>query len=285
MLTYKKLISSFRGLYVPKKLVSLFAFYNKVATQHSFPNGFEFHIDEKRNLLKKYSENNFFLNSIYEFASVDESGSIYGFWLIDKTCTLDDAPIVIFDGDYKRAYVISNSLDDFLKIISHETGPSIHYGEVFLHEYDPQDPDEELLEKHEVRMRDQYLNWLKKEYAIYPESSDLERILNEANLKYGVKFSDWLKSFNIAPEEEHELNEESYKYTTRSPPTKQNAAEQLKVIKNTEMTKDREIKEFLEKNPAQEKLGKFGEPQDKFRHGYYGNSSMEYDIWRKGPKK
>lgn len=29
-------------------------------------------------------------------------------------------------------------------------------------------------------------------------------------------------------------------------------------------------------------LGKFGVPQDKYRWGFFGNKSMEYDIWRKG---
>jgi hypothetical protein len=47
---------------------------------------------------------------------------------------------------------------------------------------------------------------------------------------------------------------------------------------------NKQINEFLRKNPVNNKMGGFGVPQDKYRYGFYGNSTMEYDIWRKGDK-
>lgn len=47
---------------------------------------------------------------------------------------------------------------------------------------------------------------------------------------------------------------------------------------------NKEIFEYLKKNPTKEEIGKFGVPQDKYRYGFYGSTSMEYDIWRKGDK-
>ncbi|EIJ36996.1 hypothetical protein [Thiothrix nivea] len=47
---------------------------------------------------------------------------------------------------------------------------------------------------------------------------------------------------------------------------------------------NKEILDYLEKNPTKEGIGKFGVPQDKYRYDFYGSNSMEYDIWRKGDK-
>lgn len=43
----------------------------------------------------------------------------------------------------------------------------------------------------------------------------------------------------------------------------------------------KEIKSYLQRNPAPDSLGKFGLPQAKIRHGTYGIHSMEYDPWSK----
>ena len=50
------------------------------------------------------------------------------------------------------------------------------------------------------------------------------------------------------------------------------------------LVQNKQIAEFLRKNPVNNEMGKFGVPQDKYRYGFYGSSTMEYDIWRKGNK-
>lgn len=47
---------------------------------------------------------------------------------------------------------------------------------------------------------------------------------------------------------------------------------------------NKQIYEYLRKNPVNNEMGEFGVPQDKYRYGFYGSSTMEYDILRKGDK-
>lgn len=73
------------------------------------------------------------------------------------------------------------------------------------------------------------------------------------------------------------------------PPPRENltAAEALelrKAIEDQNLCSDREIAEYLKKNPLKDEMGKFGVPQDKYRWGFYGSKSMEYDAWGKGDK-
>ena len=48
---------------------------------------------------------------------------------------------------------------------------------------------------------------------------------------------------------------------------------------------NKQILDYLSKNPADNGMGKFGVPQDKYRYGFYGSGTKEYDIWRKGDKE
>ncbi len=50
------------------------------------------------------------------------------------------------------------------------------------------------------------------------------------------------------------------------------------------LVSDPQIRSYLERNPVREEMGKFGVPQDKYRWGFYGHGTMEYDSWGK-PKK
>ena len=63
------------------------------------------------------------------------------------------------------------------------------------------------------------------------------------------------------------------------------AREILLALKETNMTKNKEIYQYLQRNPYKEELGKYGVPQDKYRYGAYGSNSMEYDAWGKGENK
>lgn len=54
--------------------------------------------------------------------------------------------------------------------------------------------------------------------------------------------------------------------------------------KPIEASLDQQIQEYLRKNPSSQELGKFGLPQDKFRHGAYGTGPKELDTARLSDK-
>jgi len=280
MLGYKELLDAFRGSHIPEKLTSLYNFSKIKNNENSFLNGFKFHIDKRRVLLKKYSDDKNFLNSIYEFASADTCGSIYAFWVIDDNCNLDDAPIVTFDGEGEGVHVVANTLDDFLKIISHKAEPYISWENVSFY-YEPYYPYEAPLDEYEILNRDRYLKWLKKEYNICPVDDDAaDHIIDEAHTKYGNEFSIWLRGFNIEEKEEEAGKLHSFKPII----TSQEATERLNDIRSqSDIIGNKEIKKYIKRCP--DKLRKFGKPQDKYRYGFYGSNSMEYDTWGKFYKK
>ncbi|WP_104040639.1 hypothetical protein [Vibrio hyugaensis] len=54
----------------------------------------------------------------------------------------------------------------------------------------------------------------------------------------------------------------------------------LQVIRDSLIT-DADIANYLEANPVEERVEKFGKPQSKYRNGTYGLHGMEYDRWSK----
>jgi uncharacterized Zn finger protein (UPF0148 family) len=50
------------------------------------------------------------------------------------------------------------------------------------------------------------------------------------------------------------------------------------------IVQNKQILEYLKKNPCDNVMGKFGVPQDKYRSNFCGSKTMEYDTWRKAHK-
>lgn len=63
------------------------------------------------------------------------------------------------------------------------------------------------------------------------------------------------------------------------------AAAYKRALGDAHFDSNKEITDYLERNPVESGMGKFGVPQDKYRWGFYGAHSMEYDVWRKGDKE
>lgn len=59
------------------------------------------------------------------------------------------------------------------------------------------------------------------------------------------------------------------------------AVEMKMAYSEQQLCSDKQISDFLKNNPVKDYSGRFGTPQDKYRWGAYGRSSMEYDTWRK----
>lgn len=63
--------------------------------------------------------------------------------------------------------------------------------------------------------------------------------------------------------------------------TKKHASEVLQAFKEQEESSDIEIKKYIQLNPVNDGVGPLGKPQDKYRWGFYGSKSMDYDGWSK----
>lgn len=66
--------------------------------------------------------------------------------------------------------------------------------------------------------------------------------------------------------------------------TSKDARKMRRIRENVEahFTRDKEVSEYLKSHPLKDGMGKFGVPQDKYRWGFYGSRSMEYDTWGRG---
>ncbi|MCG7498262.1 hypothetical protein MHO82_15445 [Vibrio sp. Of7-15] len=181
----KDLIEHFSGLDIPKKLLSLLRFDNEVAQSTYFSEGFEFSIDRERFGLKTYSEHEAFLDSIYEFACADGSGSSYGFWLKDGNANLDVAPIVTF-GSEGGFHVVANNFNELLQILTFDSEPMIDWDEVdYFKDPDDFEPSEKSKE---------YREWLKRVCGLEP-ISNANDIVKKAQQEHKTSFDAWVANF------------------------------------------------------------------------------------------
>lgn len=63
--------------------------------------------------------------------------------------------------------------------------------------------------------------------------------------------------------------------------TPEEARELRRANQDNSLVSDQAIADYLKRFPVNEEIGKFGVPQDKYRWGFYGSRSMEYDAWRR----
>lgn len=184
-MTEQELITFFQGMEVPNKLLALLKFESEVSKQEYFSDGFEFSLDKEKVGLKTYSNDKQFLNSIYEFANADGTGSTYGFWLMDGNTNLNDVPIVVFgsEGGY---HIVAKNLDELLQILTFDSEPMIDWEDVYYYK----DPDEFEPSSKST----EYCEWLKNNFAIDPVDS-ADKIVNDAQNLYKDSFNQWVGKF------------------------------------------------------------------------------------------
>ncbi|MFT6910772.1 MAG: putative C2H2 Zn-finger protein [Oleiphilaceae bacterium] len=61
-------------------------------------------------------------------------------------------------------------------------------------------------------------------------------------------------------------------------------AERKELRKDDSFYSDKDVAMYLADHPVKSQTGKFGVPQDKYRWGNFGASTMEYDSWSKNDK-
>ncbi len=97
----------FNHLEIPTELSSLIRFQQEVSRQKYYSEGFELIVgDNEKSLLKEISQDKDFLDSIWEFAKADASGSTYAFWLASSNMNLGNAPIIVF-GSEGGAHIVA----------------------------------------------------------------------------------------------------------------------------------------------------------------------------------
>lgn len=179
------LMNHFQGLTIPKKLIALLKFDSEVAQRNYFSDGFEFSIDKEKTGLKTYSGDEAFLNSIYEFANADGTGSSYGFWLKDGCSDLENVPVVVF-GSEGGFHIVAKNFDGLLQILTFDSEPMIDWDEVVYYK----DPDDfEPTSKSR-----EYCDWLKNACALDP-ISNADEIVDDAQKEYKDSFNAWVGEF------------------------------------------------------------------------------------------
>ena len=181
----EELVSYFQGLIIPKRLLELLKFDNEVAVNNYFSDGFEFSIDKEKIGLKTYSDNVTFLNSIYEFANADGTGSSYGFWLKDNNSDLEQAPIVVFgsEGGY---HVVASNLDELLQILTFDCEPMIDWDYISYYK-DPDDFETSSKSK-------EYREWLRNDCAL-SAIDNADEIVEKAQIAHKDSFNAWVNKF------------------------------------------------------------------------------------------
>lgn len=179
------LANHFKGINVPRKLLALLKFSTEASQQSYFSEGFEFSLGKDKTGLKTYSKDELFLNSIYEFANADGTGSSYGFWLKDGNSNLGEVPIVVF-GCEGGFHVVARNLDGLLQILTFDCELMIDWGEVYYYK-DPDDFEPSSMSK-------KYCDWLKNECALDTIDST-DAIVAEAQKYYKDSFNAWVGKF------------------------------------------------------------------------------------------
>lgn len=185
MVSESELLSYFSDLEIPSNLIKLLNFEHTNAYDDNFSESFELDIDEAKEGLKTYSTDPRFLESLYEFARADASGSYYAFWLNDNNRDLSVAPIVIF-GSEGGFHVVASYFNEFLQLLTFDNEPMVDWDNIYYYK-DPETYQPSL--KHQ-----EYCDWLINELSITP-IADANTIVDSAKQKYQQHFNVWIRQF------------------------------------------------------------------------------------------
>lgn len=184
MFTAKKFAANFKGLPVPGPLAELLEFDRKVAGKKFYSDGFEFMAGQEKLLLKSFSEDPAFLDSLLEFACADGTGSTYSIWLKKGVKDLEKAPVVIFGGE-GGFHVVASDLVGFIQVLLYDVEPLVDWEMVTYYrdedEYEPSEAAEAFRE------------WAWKKYRLKEEDAD--QLVEAAQEQYQEEFLQWVRTY------------------------------------------------------------------------------------------
>ncbi len=178
----KKLIALLEGFVLPENFLSLVRLNNTSGSY--FSAGFDISVDEEKYGLKTYSDDEQFLNSLFEFATADGSGSGYLFWFKDGDTDLNNAPIVAF-GSEGGLHIVAGNFNQLLQILSFDCEPMIDLDGVSYYK---------LIEDHPSDNIHRYHHWLVNEcgLAVIDNADD---IVKRAQARYKTEFDAWVGQY------------------------------------------------------------------------------------------
>lgn len=190
----KEFASMFSGYKVPKELKSLYEFQKSEGVPSYYSNTF-YLLDEENEILESFSTEEKFLQSFLPFAEANSTGSVYAFWIKDKSVTdLEACPVVIF-GDEGGVFVVAQNLKELLQIAAYDIEAVVYPDEFF---YSDKEELEEEGEYVAAEFYKEYLDWLRSEAKLKPilTIEAVDAVVNEAQEKFGNELETLMSSFN-----------------------------------------------------------------------------------------
>ncbi|MDI9340534.1 MAG: hypothetical protein QM534_08175 [Sediminibacterium sp.] len=167
---------------LPVELEKLAEFQNKTSSFENYSQGFGLYIQNK-SVLKRWSNNDEFLNHLYPFAQADGCGSMYVIWDNGSGSSLSEMPIVVF-GDEGDVHIVAENLKSLLHLVSYDVEISA------LDKIDFWDKDEDYEPSKDLN---KYLKWLEMEFGL-TQVKKPDAIVKAAQKNYKKAFSSWMKS-------------------------------------------------------------------------------------------
>jgi len=165
---------------VPELLRDLVLFENGLPSRDHYARGFELLPATGQSLLRTYSEDETFLDTLTEFAQADGTGSMYVLWHKSET----ENPVAVF-GSEGGFHIVARNLSELLEILVFDTEPVVDWDGVT---YFKTDPGETSLYSSAFR------GWVSGRLAgIHPALPD--QVVRHARERYGAEFAAWMSLY------------------------------------------------------------------------------------------
>lgn len=172
----------FSGYEIPKELIQVFNFDQSECLNSSFSEGFEFARTNDKLLISSWSNNEQFMEKLIPFGQASAGGSEYVLWLTENS--LSNCPVLIF-GDEGGVHCIADNIKELLRILSFDSEPIVGHKGVRFVKNENKSP-----------MNSNFRTLLSG-LGIKPvsELNEIEKIISEADRKYGSSFKEWLSQY------------------------------------------------------------------------------------------
>jgi hypothetical protein len=184
MLLISEFKRNFGSQVVPDVLLELFDFQNTIPDSLYYSQGFSLQVIENQGI-STYSENEVFLNSLFEFAQADSTGSTYTIWAKKPETNLNHAPIVVF-GSEGGFHVVAKDMLELLQILTFDTEPLIDWEKVLYYKENSEFVPSLASAK--------YIQWVRYKYQIQPVN-EVDSIVRQAQYLYQEEFVQWMQQY------------------------------------------------------------------------------------------
>jgi hypothetical protein len=170
------------GYALPHELVELIEFDIKFGAREYYSAGFELKADPDESGLHTYSQAPAFLSRLVSFATADETGSYYAFWLRNDTKDLACAPVVIFGGE-GGYHLVAKNFRELMEILVQDAEPLVSWDEVSY-----------TTDLSNNGLPAQFAVWAREK--LHVEASVLaDEIVSNAQRELAQEFHDFMRSF------------------------------------------------------------------------------------------